>query len=42
VSMLVGMVMLGLSMPLMRAAIHEMIRGADHSTLRILRALAGA
>jgi flagellar biosynthesis protein FliR len=41
-SMLVGIVLLGLSMPLMRAAIHEMVRGADHSTLRLLRALAGA
>jgi flagellar biosynthesis protein FliR len=42
ISMLVGMVLLGLSMPLLRAAIHEMVKHADYSTVRILRSLAGA
>jgi flagellar biosynthetic protein FliR len=42
VSMLAGIVLLGLSAPLMRAAIIEMTRHADHSTLRLLRSLTGA
>ena len=41
VSMLLGIVLMGLSMPAMRGAIFEITRNADRSALRILHSLAG-